>query len=254
MNKKIAIVTGGANGIGRSVCLRLIDKGYGVIIADIDQNVGKRLEKEWTKEGHTALFIETDTGSESSIKRMAEQTEQAFGRLDVLVNGASSFVIKGIEAEESEWQASFQVNVIGYALCVKHCLPLLRKTGKGSIVNIGSISGYIAQPGFVTYSAAKGAINAMTRCLARDLASDGIRVNAIHPGSVWTETNERFHREFFKMTREDAEALDRQNKDHMLGRFADPEEIARVIVFMASEDASFVTGANWIADGGYTAW
>ncbi len=121
-------------------------------------------------------------------------------------------------------------------------------------MNIGSVSGYIAQPNFVTYSAAKGAINAMTRCLASDLAPDGIRVNAIHPGSVWTETNERFHREFFNMTREDAETLDRKNKDHMLGRFADPEEIARVIVFMASEEASFVTGANWLADGGYTAW
>lgn len=254
MNKKIAIVTGGANGIGKAVCRCFINKNYGIVIADIDQNTGKSLEKEWTAEGHTVLFIKTDTSSEESIKQMVQQTERAFGRIDVLVNGAAKFIIKGIDAEESEWQDSFQVNVIGYALCVKHCLPALKKNRAGSIVNIGSISSYIAQSEFVTYSAAKGAINAMTRCLARDLAPYGIRVNAIHPGSVWTETNERFHKEFFKMTRNDAEALDRQNKDHMLGRFADPEEIARVIVFMASEEASFVTGANWIADGGYTAW
>lgn len=254
MNKKIAIVTGGANGIGRAVCRCFLDKNYGVVIADIDQITGKRLEEEWTKEGHTVLFIKTDTSSEKSIKQMAQQTECTFGRVDVLINGAAKFIIKGIDAEENEWQDSFQVNVIGYALCVKHCLAAMKKNRGGSIVNIGSISSYIAQPEFVTYSAAKGAINAMTRCLARDLAPYGIRVNAIHPGSVWTETNERFHKEFFKMTRNEAEALDRDNKDHMLGRFADPEEIARVIVFMASEEASFVTGANWIADGGYTAW
>lgn len=254
MNQKIALVTGGANGIGKATCLRFLETGYGVVIADIDDSAGKALEKKWKEEGHTAHFVKTDTGSEKSIREMAAWVDKHMGRIDTLVNGAAKFVIKGIEAEEYEWQDSFQVNVIGYALCIKHCLPALKKDGGGSIVNIGSISGYVAQPDFVTYSAAKGAINSMTRCLARDLAKDGIRVNAVHPGSVWTETNETFHKEFFKMTRADAEKLDREREDHMLGRFADPEEIAKVIVFMASEDSSFVTGANWLADGGYTAW
>ena len=254
MTKKIAIVTGGANGIGRAVCRCLIDKDYGIVIADIDHITGQQLEKDWTDEGHSVLFIHTNTGCEKSIQHMVQQVESTFGRLDVLVNGAAKFVIKGIDAESYEWQDSFQINVIGYALCIKHCLSALKKNGKGSIVNIGSISSYIAQPEFVTYSAAKGAINALTRCLACDFAPYGIRVNAVHPGSVWTETNERFHKEVLNMTRENAEALDRKNKDHMLGRFADPEEIAKVIAFIASEEASFVTGANWIADGGYTAW
>jgi dihydroanticapsin dehydrogenase len=127
------------------------------------------------------------------------------------------------------------------------------KSGKGAIVNICSISAFIAQPDFVTYAATKGAVVSMTRCMALDLAKYGIRVNAINPGTVWTDSNEKFHKEVLNMSRIDADNHPEIGGMHILKRTADPKEIAETILFLSSEKASYITAANLMVDGGYTA-
>lgn len=183
---------------------------------------------------------------------MAESVISHFGQVDVLVNGAACFLMEGIEADESVWQRTCQVNIAGYALCAKYIVPSMIKNGGGAIVNICSISAHIAQPEFVTYNSSKGAISSMTRCMALDLAKHNIRVNAISPGTVWTKSNEIFHRENLNCTRDEAEKDANGGGKHVVKRYADPQEIAYPIVFLASDYASFVVGADLMVDGGYT--
>jgi dihydroanticapsin dehydrogenase len=183
---------------------------------------------------------------------MVEAAVRAFGRIDILVNNAGIFVLKGIEATPEEWRQVLDVNVMGPALVAKHVVPEMRKVGGGAIVNLGSISSFIAQPHFVTYNASKAAIANMTRCMALDLAPDNIRVNAVCRGTVWTQIVERLTRE---------RGLDRAAADqhpdfgasHMIKRLADPREVAYAILFLASDEASFITAENLMVDGGYVA-
>ena len=183
---------------------------------------------------------------------MASEAVNAFGAIHVLVNNAAVFVLRGIEATPDEWRQSLDVNVMGPSLVAKHVAPAMRQAGGGSIVNLGSISSFIAQPNFVTYNTTKAAILGMTRCMALDLVKDNIRVNSICPGVVWTQVVERQAR---------AMGLDRAGADvhpqwagaQIIQRCADPREIAQAILFLASDEASFITGAHLMVDGGYTA-
>ena len=183
---------------------------------------------------------------------MVAETMRTFGRIDVLVNNAAVFVLRGIDATPEEWREILDINVMGPALVAKHVVPEMRKTGGGAIVNLGSISSFIAQPQFVTYNATKAAIANMTRCMALDLAPDGIRVNAVCPGTVWTQIVERLTREA-GLDRAAADAHPDWGGAHMIKRIAEPREIAAAILFLASDDASFITGENLMVDGGYTA-
>ncbi|MAT16483.1 MAG: short-chain dehydrogenase, partial [Planctomyces sp.] len=158
----------------------------------------------------------------------------------------------GIEATRADWERILSVNVIGYALMCQHFLPLIRKSRAGAIVNMGSISSFIAQPQFVTYNATKAAIASMTRCLALDLAAENIRVNAVCPGTVWTQIVERLTQEA-GLTRAEADAHPDWGAAHMIPRIADPREIANAALFLASDEASFITAECLMVDGGYTA-
>jgi dihydroanticapsin dehydrogenase len=253
LNKTI-IITGAANGIGYATAQAFLENGGNVVIADVSEIDGKKAEETLLKnfEGK-CLFIQTDTSNEEDVKNMVTKTIERFGEISILVNGAAAFIMKGIDATAEDWANICKVNIGGYALCAKYCVPSMIKAGNGAIINICSISAFIAQPNFVTYAATKGAVASMTRCMALDLAKYNIRVNAINPGTVWTESNEKFHREVLNMSRADADNHPEIGGMHILKRTADPREIAETILFLASEKASYITAANMMIDGGYTA-
>jgi dihydroanticapsin dehydrogenase len=252
LKDKVAIVTGGGAGIGRATCELFAEEGAAVVIAERNAATGQEVARCIAKNGGRAHFVATDVADEASVEHLVVETAQVLGRLNVVVNNAAIFVLRGIEATPEEWRQVLDVNVVGPALVAKHAVPEMRKTGGGAIVNLGSISSFIAQPHFVTYNATKAAIANMTRCMALDLAGDNIRVNAVCPGTVWTQIVQRLA---------GAIGLDRAGADvhpdwggaQMIKRVADPREIAYAILFLASDEASFITGTNLMVDGGYTA-
>ncbi|ANN35690.1 short-chain dehydrogenase (plasmid) [Bacillus thuringiensis serovar coreanensis] len=251
--EKVVIVTGGAQGIGLATVERLVMEGAKVVIADNHIQYGREVESELNKENIVSYFVQTDISDEDSIQNMVACTIEKFGRIDMLVNCAATFIMRGIEATVEEWRRIMDINIMGQALCVKHVSSKMIEVGKGSIVNIASISGHIAQPKYLTYNATKAAVANMTRCMAMDLAENNIRVNAVNPGTVWNKNNERYHLEELGLNRDQANKHPEIGGMHMLKRTADPEEIASAIVFLLSDEASFITGENLMADGGYTA-
>jgi dihydroanticapsin dehydrogenase len=249
---KVAVITGAGAGIGRATAELFAEEGAAVVIAERDQASGSEAAKQIKAAGGRALYVHTDVADEASVARMAAEAVAAFGAIHILVNNAAIFILRGIDATTEEWREILDVNVMGPALVAKHVIPAIRQAGGGAIVNLGSISSFIAQPNFVTYNTTKTAILGMTRCLAMDLAPDHIRVNAVCPGVVWTQIVER---------QALAMGLDRAGADlhpqwagaQLIQRCADPREIAHAILFLASDDASIITGAHLMVDGGYTA-
>ena len=253
LNNKTAIVSGGSSGIGKAICEALIERGVKVLIADINEEGAKKTVQHLNKNGEMAHFHKTDISQENDIIALLKYCDEIFGRLDILVNCAATFIMKGLDATPEDWQTIMAVNVAGYALCTKHSVPLMKKNNKGAIVNICSISGFIAQPNFWTYNASKGAVANLTRCMAMDLAKDNIRVNAVCHGTVWTKSNEDFIGTNLGLNREQADQHPEIGGAHMIKRCADPEEIAEAVVFLASDSASFITAENLMVDGGYVA-
>lgn len=252
LKNKVAVITGGGAGIGRATCELFAEEGAAVVVAERDEATGREVAQAITSHGGKALFVATDVAREESIQAMVAAADKAFGRIDILVNNAAVFVLKGIDATVQEWREILDVNVIGPSLCAKFCVPIMRRGGGGAIVNLASISSVIAQAEMVTYNATKAAIANMTRCMAMDLAVDNIRVNAVGPGAVWTQIVEKLTSEA-GMDRKAADADAEWGGAHLLKRIAEPREIAYPILFLASDEASFVTGSLLMADGGYTA-
>ncbi|MBO4347264.1 MAG: SDR family oxidoreductase [Lachnospiraceae bacterium] len=250
---KTVIVTGGAQGIGRATCIEFAKEGAKVAIVDFNENYGKELEEKICNLGLKAKFFKTDVSKEEEIKSMVDNVAEYFGTIDVLVNCAAKGIIKGVNATVEEWHDIFQTNVIGYVTCIKYCLEYMKKNEKSSIVNIASISGFIAQPGYLTYNVTKAAIVNMARCLAMDLAKYNIRVNNVCPGTIWTDNNAYYIGLDYHVNREQADKHPDLGGKHLLNRVGDPIEVARSILFLASDDASFITGENLMVDGGYTA-
>jgi NAD(P)-dependent dehydrogenase (short-subunit alcohol dehydrogenase family) len=249
---KIAVITGAGAGIGRATAELFAEEGAAVVIAERDDSTGRDTEEHIKKAGGRALFVRTDVSDEPSVKQMAAQAVAAFGSIQILVNNAAIFILKGIDATPEEWRPMLDINIMGPALVAKHVVPPIRRSGGGSIINLASISSFIAQPNYVTYNTTKAAILGMTRCMAMDLAPDNIRVNSVCPGVVWTQIVEK---------QAHAMGLDKAAADvhpqwagaQLIQRCADPREIAHAILFLASDDASFITCSHLMADGGYTA-
>lgn len=254
LEDRIALVTGGGSGIGRATSLLFAQEGATVIVADVDAEGGQKTADMIVERGGASVFHAVDVSDEDEIVALAGDIDAAFGRLDVVVNCAVAFVHRDYNATTDEWDRAMQVNVRGPALVVKHATPLLKESGRASVVHISSISGLIAQDHHTVYSTSKTAILGLTRCQALDLSPYGIRVNCVCPGVVDTPIVRRFIEE--NVSKEPAaieQALREMGASHLLGRIARPEEIARAILFLASDDASFVTGTHLVVDGGYTA-
>ena len=245
---KKAIVTGGGTGIGEAICKRFAAEGAELAIAELEDENGQSTADDINSSGGRAKFIHTDTSDSESVKSMVETAVDEFGQIDILVNNAAAFVFGKVEdVTADDWARVFGVNVIGYANCVREVLPSFREAGKGTVVNIASVSAFIAQPEFIPYNASKGAVAQLTRCLAMDLAPENIRVNAICPGSIKTRATD-MHIASLGLVPD--EAYEEFGQDALMKRMGEPSEIASVAVFLASDDASYMTGAHVIVDGG----
>lgn len=247
---KAVVVTGGANGIGRAIVEVFAREGGRVMIGDLEEDAGQAAADAVRNAGGVAAFHRTDTSDESSVRELMAAATNEIGPIDILINNAAAFVFGKVEeVSASDWQRVFGVNVIGYANCVREALPSFRSQGGGSVVNIASVSSYIAQPEFVPYNASKGAVLQLTRCLAMDLAVDNVRVNAVCPGAIRTRATDRH---IASLGLDPEQAYEEFGKDAVLKRMGRPEEIANGALFLASDEASFVTGAHIVIDGGAT--
>lgn len=250
MTGKTAIVTGGGAGIGEATVQLFAEEGGQVLIGDVDEQAGEAAAASARKSRGQAVFVKTDVSREDDVRRMRDACVREFGKIDVLVNSAATFVLKGVEASVEDWRRSLDVNVIGTFLCSRYAAEEMKKQGGGAIVNLSSISAWIAQPNFVTYSATKAAILQMTRNMALDLAPHGIRVNCVCPATILTRAS---YDHMERVGQSLAEFLAEQGPRHMLGRVGQPREVAYPILFLASDEASFITGTHLMVDGGYTA-
>lgn len=249
---KIAIVTGGAVGIGRASVLRMVEEGARVAIFDQQEAVGRALAKEITAKSGDVAFWQVDVSNEAALKSAMDAAVKHFGGLHVLLNnaGISGSPKPTDQVTEAEWDRVQSVNVKGVFFGTKHAIPHLRAAGGGSIINLSSIAGLIGVGGLAPYHASKGAVRLMTRNDAITYAAEQIRVNSIHPGYIWTPMVENH----LRATSPDLEAAKAAaGAVHPVGHMGEPDDIAWAVVWLASDEAKFVTGAQIVIDGGYTA-
>jgi len=247
---KRVIVTGGASGIGKATVERFLEEGAKVAIVDVSERNGAAVAAELRDKGHDPLLVTGDVTSPKDVKRMVAKVLDEFGGIDVLFNNAG-ILVEGTVEEVSEegWDRIMGVNVKGPFLMSKEVVPIMLEQGKGVIVNNASCSGLVGDRNAIAYNASKGAVVLMTKCLALDYAEKGIRANCVCPGEIDTP-----------MFRQEAQARNMPVEEyrkvlcdyHPIGRLGVPVEVANAVLFLASDEASFITGTALSVDGGYT--
>lgn len=243
-SNKVAIVTGGSSGIGQAIALALAREGAAVAWTCLPADVAEG-EAAFAQAGLKSTAFAGDMGDEAFCQRTVAAVVERFGRLDLLVNNAFSFIAKATDATRADWQRSFDVGLFAYTQMAQLAAPAMQAAGGGAIVNVSSISAFIAQPNRWTYNAGKGAVHQVTKCMALDLAPMNIRVNSVSPGWVWTRENDK------------AADYDRPKFEKIWGdfcmmrRMGRAEEIASAVLFLLSDAASFITAVDLPVDGGY---
>lgn len=247
--KKVAIVTGGSRGIGAAIVRRFSDEGARVIIADVLVAEGEALQQELRGQDKDVHFIHTDVSTSTSVQSLISTVMDQFGRLDIICNNAAVNIPGSVEElPEDSWDKTMSVNVRSQYLMGKYAIPFLRKQEKAAIINMASANSFVAEPRLAAYVASKGAILQLTRAMALDCAPN-IRVNCICPG--WVDTT--FNDDHASLYGGRDKVLESLPNIQIIGRAIQPEEIANVALFLASEESSCITGAPIYADGGLTA-
>jgi NAD(P)-dependent dehydrogenase (short-subunit alcohol dehydrogenase family) len=251
LNGKVAAITGAALGLGRATAIRMAEEGASVAVLDVLEIEGAALAADLAGQGLIARYWRCDVASEAEVARVIGEVAAHFGRIDVLVNNAG---IAGAnkpthEITEAEWDRVQAINVKGVFFCTKHVIPHMKRAGAGSIINLSSIYGLVGGADVPPYHASKGAVRLMSKTDALIYAPDGIRVNSIHPGFIWTPMVEHH----LSAQGDLAEGRKAADALHPLGHIGEADDIAWGAVYLASDEAKFVTGAELVIDGGYTA-
>jgi len=250
---KVAIVTGGANGIGRATCVAFAQAGARVAVVDQDlqgANATRETIRQW---GGEAIAVAADVGDAAQVRHYVQTTLAAWGRIDALFNNAG---IGGVQSPVVDYppqvfERVLRVNLMGTLLGMQGVLPGMIAQGSGAIVNMASVSGNVGAPTMCAYSASKHAVIGLTRTTAAEVGRQGVRVNAVCPGPIDTDLMDALHR---GINPQEPDAVKAFNVGrNPMGRYGDPAEVAKVVVFLASDGASFVNGAAWVIDGGRTA-
>jgi NAD(P)-dependent dehydrogenase (short-subunit alcohol dehydrogenase family) len=246
---EIAVVTGGSRGIGRAILELFLEQGASVAFCGRDDEVGRSVEQE-LEAPDRAVFVAADVAVEAHVARLVETCTERFGPPSILVNNAGvNAAYDAVEMSEEEWDRFFAIDLKAAWLAAKHVLPHMKRAGRGSIVNVSSLHGFVTLEGFFPYAAAKSGLLGLTRSLALDYGPHGIRVNAVAPGFIRT----RLVQESIDRNADPGAAERQMVAGVALGRIGGPDEVARAVRFLASDEASYVTGAELVIDGGYLA-
>jgi NAD(P)-dependent dehydrogenase (short-subunit alcohol dehydrogenase family) len=247
LQNRSVVITGSGSGIGRACAIAFAKSGASVVVADLNLRAAEETVQQILSAGGKAFASEADVSKPASVTALVDKTIQLYSKIDVLVNNAAIQVNKTIEDTTfEEWNAQMSVNVGGVFLCSKFFLPHLKNT-RGNIVNMSSVNGYFVEPSCAGYCATKAAIIGLTKAMAIDHGHEGIRVNCLCPGYIDAGLAEGY----FQSQADPAQARIDAGKLHALWRIGKPEEVAQVAIFLASDDASFVTGSAYVVDGGF---
>ena len=247
---KVALVTGGALGLGKATAEMLAREGAKVVVTDVNVEEGQKVAQGIASSGGEAIFIEHDASSEAQWKAAIQSTLDTFGRLDILVNNAGiGFLANVEETSLQDWRKTQNVNLDGVFLGTKYGIEAMRKSGGGSIINLSSIEGLVGDPNLAAYNASKGGVRIFTKSAALHCARQryGIRINSVHPGYIWTPMVEAV------TNGTDTEKYQSLVDLHPIGHLGEPDDIAYGILYLASDESKFVTGTELVIDGGYTA-